>query len=46
MITKPPNQSARIFLAGNLGYLESLIKKYGGKTSIAEIYKKEKEKKK
>ena len=44
MITKPPNPSARIFLAGNLGYLENLIAKYGGNASIQEIYTKEKEK--
>ena len=43
MTNKPPNK-ARVFLAGNLGYLENLIAKYGGNTSIQEIYTKEKEK--
>ena len=43
MSNKPPN-TARIFLAGNLGYLESLIKQYGAETPIQEVYQKEKEK--
>ena len=43
MTNKPPNK-AHVFLAGNLGYLESLIKQYGDETPIQEVYQKEKEK--
>ena len=43
MSNEQPNK-ARIFLAGNLGYLESLIKQYGAETPIQEVYQKEKEK--
>lgn len=44
MGNKSPTKLARVFLAGNLGYLESLISQYGPNTSIQEIYNKEKEK--
>lgn len=36
--------TARILLAGNLGYLENLITYYGGSMPIETIYKQEKEK--
>jgi len=36
--------TARILLAGNLGYLENLITQYGGSTPIEQIYQNEKEK--
>lgn len=42
MANKSP--TARILLAGNLGYLENLITQYGGSTPIEQIYQKEKEK--
>lgn len=36
--------TARILLAGNLGYLENLIAHYGGSVPIETIYQQEKEK--
>jgi hypothetical protein len=36
--------TARILLAGNLGYIENLIAHYGGSTPIENIYQQEKEK--
>ena len=36
--------TARILLAGNLGYLENLIAHYGGSMPIENIYQQEKEK--
>lgn len=42
MANKSP--TARILLAGNLGYLGNLITQYGGSTPIEQIYRKEKEK--
>lgn len=44
MGNKSSTKLARVFLAGNLGYLESLISQYGPNMSIQEIYNKEKEK--
>ena len=43
-MTNKSTNKARIFLAGNLSYLESLIKQHGAETTIQEVYQKEKEK--